>query len=121
MFKGAERLENEDDGSYYFRRQREWIYARDGAKIGLRGSSGYISLIILLYFAISYSLAAVEGVFSGFLGSLVTFLQVLFVFPAVIIVANIGFKHKTKTLFAKPEVSKFFVFNVSLIMVYGSK
>ena len=117
VFKGAEKLENETPPMYYYRRRGEWGFARERAKKGLGKSSRYIAAILILYLVLTNFIAiCIQWAVSGAVAEvLMTVAQYLLIAPALIILANIGLKHKTQSFFRKPQVSKFFIFKWSVM------
>ncbi len=123
-FKGANRLEDETPAAFYYRRGWEWDFARNEAKKSLGKSSRFMAAILILYlFLTNFFVLCFQGALSGSaLETVITALQYLVVAPALIILANIGCKHKTLTFFRKPEASGFFIFKwcvISLGLTYA--
>ncbi len=123
-FKGAGQLENESPAEFYYRRGWEWGFARGEAKKSLGKSSRFMAAILILYlFLTNFFVICFQGVFSGsVLETVITAVQYLLIAPALIILANIGCKHKTQTFFRKPEASGFFIFKwcvISLGLTYA--
>ena len=117
VFKGAGQLENETPLDYYYRHGYEWSFARNEAKKSLGRSSRFIAAILILYlFLTNFFVLCFQGVLSeGALETVVTLLQYLVIAPALIILANIGCKHKTYTFFRKPQTSGFYIFKWCVI------
>ncbi len=117
VFKGASQLENEAPIAYYYRRGYEWNFARSEAKKSLGRSSRFIAAILILYLFLTnfFVLCFQTSLSGGVLETVVTLLQYLLVYPALIILANIGCKHKTHTFFRKPQASKFYIFKWCVI------
>ena len=121
-FIGSAPLPNERREYFYYRKNIEMNIARTEAQKGLRRSSCYIAVIILLYLFLTNFIALLT-VFSfdlnGYINvdTVVTIIQYVFIAPAVIIIANIGQKHKVFNLFKKPEVSGFFIFKWCVISI----
>lgn len=116
-FKGAEQLENEEAGAYYYRRRNEWFFSRTAAKRSLGRSSRYIAAILIAYIFLSNFLAVcLRGLFSDAVyDAVVNVSHYFFMAPALIILATVGLKHKTYTFFRKPNTSAFFIFKWSVI------
>ncbi len=116
-FKGANQLENESPAEFYYRRRWEWGFTRNEAKKSLGKSSRLIAAILILYlFLTNFFVLCFQGTLSGSaLETVVTLLQYLAVAPALIILANIGCKHKTRTFFKKPQTSGFYIFKWCVI------
>ena len=116
-FKGARQLENETPIAYYYRHGYEWSFARNEAKKSLGRSSRFIGAILILYlFLTNFFALCFGGVLSGgALETVLTLIQYFVIPPALIILANIGCKHKIHTFFRKPQASKFFIFKWCVI------
>lgn len=116
-FKGGDRLENESEEAFYYRRRNEWCFARAWAKRSLGRSSRYIAAILIAYIFLTNFLAiCFRELFSDAVYDVViTAAQYFLIAPALIILATIGLKHKTRTFFRKPDVSAFFIFKWSVI------
>ena len=110
-FKGAMQLENEDPVTFYHRRRWEWGFARAQAKKSLGKSSRYMAAMLILYlfltnfFAICFQFSFSEKVTE----IAVTLVQYLLIAHALIILANIGQKHKVLSFFKKPNASRLYL------------
>lgn len=116
--QGVAPLPSEDAFTHTLRLNAEWKFLRSESFKRLKKSALWMSLAILMYLGIYHTVGYLANIILSVLPSdpviidifenvLIIAIYVL-VFPAVIITANIGNKHKTYTFFQKPQVSKGF-------------
>ena len=117
--QGVAPLPNEDAFAHSVRLASEWKFLRSNAFKKLKKSSLWMSLALLMYLGIYYSISIFASmllsalpadlVITDVYNNVLSIAMYVLIFPAVIITANIGHKHKTYTFFQKPQVSKGFV------------
>ena len=117
--QGVEPLPSEDAFTHSVRLSAEWKFLRSEAFKRLKKSSLWMSLMILMYLGIYYSISILvsvllsvlpaEPIITDIANNVFSIAMYSFIFPAVIITANIGHRHKTYTFFKRPQVSKGFV------------
>lgn len=116
-FRGAEQLGNEDPVTFYHRRRWEWGFARMQAKKRLGKSSEYVSALLIAYlFLINFFPLCLYFAFSETVVTVtMTVLQYVLIPMTILLLANIGQKHKVFTFFKKPKASWFFVLKWSVM------
>ncbi len=128
---GVKPLPNEAPVSHFNRINSEWRFLRSEAFKKLKKSALWMSLMILMYLGIYYSMNIIAGMLvsvlpndplvAAFANNIFGLAMYVFIFPAIIITANIGHRHKTYTFFAKPQVSSGFTLKwcvISLGLTY---
>lgn len=117
--QGVKPLPNEDATAHSGRLVSEWRFLRSEAFKRLKKSALWMSLVLLMYLGIYYSISVFASMLISALpadpliteiaNDLFGIAMYLLIFPAVIITANIGNRHKTYTFFQKPQVSRGFI------------
>lgn len=117
--QGVNPLPNEDAFAHSGRLASEWKFIRSEAFKRLKKSALWMSLMLLMYLGIYYSISffasmllsvlPADPIVTEIANNVFSISMYALIFPAVIITANIGHKHKTYTFFKRPQVSKGFI------------
>ncbi len=130
-YLGAQPLPEETESVYKNRKRVEYLFTKSAAKKKLKTSSGFISLLCLIFVVVGFVVAtAASMIFANItegateerynelykiLNYSLNAFQYLFIFPLIFFIGTVGQKAKCKTFFQKPKTSPVFTFRWCII------